>query len=453
MSPLPNNYILDVKNPFEEAIKGYQTGLAIRQQQQQMQEYEAAKANAKALQSDLLALSMNKNASADDYSAMMAKYPSLSESLKRSWDTKTEAQQRRDFSDAAESFAALTLGNADVVKSKFQAQKQASLNSGDQAGADKADAMLKLLEANPESVRSSMGMALIAAAGPERFKEIFTAINPSQEESYTQLTDAQKKSYGLPLDQSFQMDSKGKISQVGGDGTKVSVNVDSAGKLGTIPPGYVAKQSNGEYVMEPIPGGPVDIENKKKAIQAQEASVLEKRAGEVVLFNISRLQKMIDKSSLFQPVAGSKRGILPDALNQAKVDAEQVKQSIVSNIGFDRLQQMRKASPTGGALGDVTKQELDTLQSVLGSLSLDQSPQQLQENLSNLKNIYGEIMKKASAYPNAVDYGFSSNDTKRTTGNEKIGTINMNKLNALQKQLGRKFNSDEIKALKQAGKL
>lgn len=446
MSPLPNNYMIDVKSPFEEAIKGYQTGLAIRQQQQQaqkqIQDAEIEKATAVQLQNDLISLSMNKSASADDYAAMMAKYPTLSEPLKRAWDTKTEDQQRRDFSDAAESFSALSLGNTDVVKSKFETQKQAALNSGDQDSANKADAMLKLLEVSPESVKSSMGMAIIAAAGPERFKEIFSAISPPKDESYTLLTDAQKKQFGLPTDQSFQMDAKGKISQVGGGGTKVSVNVGSEGKFGTIPEGYVLKQTAGGYVMEPIPGGPVDTEEKQKREQASEAASLEKRAGDVVMSGISRLLGAVDKAPWYQPVAGAKRNILPDVLNQRKVDAEQLKQQIVSNIGFDRLQQMRKASPTGGALGNVSDREIETLQSTLGSLSLDQSPEQLKKTLLKLQSTYSGIMKKFAAYPSAGT---------QPSSEKKIGPVDINKLNSMQSRLGRKLSKDEIIDAKSKG--
>lgn len=55
--------------------------------------------------------------------------------------------------------------------------------------------------------------------------------------------------------------------------------------------------------------------------------------------------------------------------------------TIKGNIGFDKLQDMRANSPTGGALGQVAVQELETLQSVLGSLEQDQTPAQLRRNL------------------------------------------------------------------------
>ena len=62
--------------------------------------------------------------------------------------------------------------------------------------------------------------------------------------------------------------------------------------------------------------------------------------------------------------------------------------TIKANLGFDRLQQMRDASPTGGALGQVAVQELVALQSTIGSLDNQQSPKQLRQNLQKVKYHY-----------------------------------------------------------------
>ena len=60
--------------------------------------------------------------------------------------------------------------------------------------------------------------------------------------------------------------------------------------------------------------------------------------------------------------------------------------TIKSRIGFDELQAMREASPTGGALGQVSEREIDFLQSLMGSLAQDQKPNILRENLVTIRN-------------------------------------------------------------------
>jgi len=61
-------------------------------------------------------------------------------------------------------------------------------------------------------------------------------------------------------------------------------------------------------------------------------------------------------------------------------------QTIQANVGFDRLQEMRNSSPTGGALGNVSNKELELLTSVLGNLGNMQGLSQLRENLKRIQD-------------------------------------------------------------------
>ena len=70
------------------------------------------------------------------------------------------------------------------------------------------------------------------------------------------------------------------------------------------------------------------------------------------------------------------------------VDLEANLDTIAANLGFDQLQAMRDASPTGGALGQVSERELIALQSTVASLKQKQSPDQLKKNLEKIKGHY-----------------------------------------------------------------
>jgi len=61
-------------------------------------------------------------------------------------------------------------------------------------------------------------------------------------------------------------------------------------------------------------------------------------------------------------------------------------------MGFDRLQQMRNESKTGGALGQVSNIELDLLTSSIVNLDPDQPPDVLVDNLNYLKQHYGNFL-------------------------------------------------------------
>lgn len=73
-------------------------------------------------------------------------------------------------------------------------------------------------------------------------------------------------------------------------------------------------------------------------------------------------------------------------------DLSETLEGIKASIGFERLQQMREASPTGGALGQVSDFENRLLQRVYGSLEQSQSRAQLEENLKRVYNVLNDIV-------------------------------------------------------------
>lgn len=77
--------------------------------------------------------------------------------------------------------------------------------------------------------------------------------------------------------------------------------------------------------------------------------------------------------------------------------------TIKANIGFDKLQNMRDESPTGGALGQVAIQELIALQSSIASLDPKQGPDSLKGNLQYILDTYNANMERlANSYDDAT---------------------------------------------------
>lgn len=72
-------------------------------------------------------------------------------------------------------------------------------------------------------------------------------------------------------------------------------------------------------------------------------------------------------------------------------------ETIKANIGFDKLQAMRDASPTGGALGQVSEMELRQLNASMGNLDIGQSPEQLRENLIAVREQYIRTIRAIEA--------------------------------------------------------
>jgi lipid II:glycine glycyltransferase (peptidoglycan interpeptide bridge formation enzyme) len=57
---------------------------------------------------------------------------------------------------------------------------------------------------------------------------------------------------------------------------------------------------------------------------------------------------------------------------------------------------MRDASPTGGALGQVSNKELDALEATVASLDLNQSPEKIIQSLNQIKDHYAKWREAAS---------------------------------------------------------
>lgn len=99
-------------------------------------------------------------------------------------------------------------------------------------------------------------------------------------------------------------------------------------------------------------------------------------------------------------------------------DLQRSLETVQADSAFSRLQQMRDASPTGGALGQVTERELALLQNARIALSQDQSPAALRKNLEEYKLIRKQALNNvAEAYRS--DYGSYPSGFEKFVGRQQ----------------------------------
>lgn len=91
-------------------------------------------------------------------------------------------------------------------------------------------------------------------------------------------------------------------------------------------------------------------------------------------------------------------------------DAASLITTVKANAAFDKLQRMREASPTGGALGSVSDKEVAYLQSVIGNLEQSQTSEQLIDNLKRVKNAYLDIVHGEGKGPPRENLSFTEVD-------------------------------------------
>jgi hypothetical protein len=174
---------------------------------------------------------------------------------------------------------------------------------------------------------------------------------------------------------------------------------------GSIPVGYrMVRDPQGRPVsLEPIPGGPAALEVVAAQDAAASGAANQGAQSSVVNDDIQRSLQMIENQpDIMAGLLGSGLSLIPGS---RAYDLAEKLGTIQANIGFDRLQAMRDASPTGGALGSVSGPEMDLLKSSSGSISQSQSAEELAYNLKRYANIYNDIIHGKGNGPQRYDLG------------------------------------------------
>lgn len=173
-----------------------------------------------------------------------------------------------------------------------------------------------------------------------------------------------------------------------GDGSIVAINKKNPNDLRIINPGD--------------PQSLIDFEARKKgaiktaemtaerAITAPDRQKQERQVADIVTQDIDRAIKTIDKAIL--PTTGFTGGLLSNIGGTAARDVAALIDTVKANSGFQELNKMRQASPTGGALGSITERELALLQATVGNLEQSQSETQFKDNARRVKNTYLDII-------------------------------------------------------------
>jgi hypothetical protein len=172
--------------------------------------------------------------------------------------------------------------------------------------------------------------------------------------------------------------------------TNVNVNTGES-QFGPITPGYERYQDeSGAFRERPLPGSKAaqEVEAADRAGRVAQANT--SRAGGVVVQNVGRALEILEGGGLFTAGRGARVALL-DPQSKASTLQNLIK-DIQGNIGVDQLQQMRNASPTGGALGNVTERQLDMLTGLLGRLDITGDPKVLDDNLKRIANQYMDLV-------------------------------------------------------------
>jgi hypothetical protein len=198
-----------------------------------------------------------------------------------------------------------------------------------------------------------------------------------------------------------------KLESIGGGGT--TVNIKNEGPIAQDYRRVRDAQGNILYD-EPIPGTKAARETEQ-AIKASEARAAGRaQAASVVTQEIDRLDEALAKeeqasglsaASPYVRITGVPGKAFEGYPGGARAAAQGFIDTIKANIGFEQLNKMRQESPTGGALGNITEQELKYLQATLGAIDLNSDPKVLRENIKRLREDYNRVVHGQPVAPGA----------------------------------------------------
>ena len=192
------------------------------------------------------------------------------------------------------------------------------------------------------------------------------------------------------------------------------IGASNSGEKTNAPAGY---RFLADGNLEAIPGGPVATKaTKGEIIKGKQKEIKDISAG-IVTQDIGRALTMLDDSNTSTSGFGKYGSWVPGT---DAYDLNNMLQSIQANVGFDKLQSMREASPTGGALGAVSGSEMDLLKAALGNLSNNQSEDMLRDNLRRVNNTYLDIIHGKDSGPKRQQLSFDNSGKPKEAGNASV---------------------------------
>lgn len=172
----------------------------------------------------------------------------------------------------------------------------------------------------------------------------------------------------------IELDNRNLVTESGGPD-----QVAMTRKFGKAPPGWRWKPDGSQ---EAIPGGPADI---KAGAEGEKRALRQKTL-------VAQADSVLDEIAQAKSLAGwNTTGVGGVLASLPMTDARKLAghvETIKANLGFDRLQQMRDMSPTGGALGQVAVQELSSLQATVAKLDQLQKPSEVVAALEKIERSY-----------------------------------------------------------------
>jgi SOS response regulatory protein OraA/RecX len=175
----PNNYTVDVANPFAAAVQGFGVGQQLGQAINQAEARPAMEEAQMQAREALVSFANKAQPTAQDYQRVLLFNPGLKDILGEGWKAMSAERRKADFGFGAQVLAATAGGNTDVAEQLLTERATAARNSGDEEQAKVFGDYAKLVQINPQAAERGIGL-LLASIDPDGFDKAYKAISEAR---------------------------------------------------------------------------------------------------------------------------------------------------------------------------------------------------------------------------------------------------------------------------------
>ena len=362
-------------------LGGLQAGAAIRQVRDERAERETAQRQQEQFQADLQEALANP--SARNFAAMTAKYPTMREAFKQSWDLLSEDQKNAEFGAGVQVYSALQNNDPGAALQVIDQQISAMQN----AGQDVSDLqnIRRQVEIDPQRALGFVGLTL-SQTDPDRWGKIAgeqreAAMAPAK------LTEAQAKAAKAATDARFAESRAVQDLEKGGwEIAKLQNDIGIARQNSQIAAmnAQISRESNDlkrqelqQKVNDRVAKRDAELREKVANVETGRASI------DNMLNSADRILKT--PAGVISAATGPISSKLP-TLSSDTADLEELVTTLSSQAFMAQIPNLK-------GMGALSNAEGEKLQASLQNLSLRQSPERLIENVQEAQR----LMLKARA--------------------------------------------------------
>tara|TARA_R110000787_G_scaffold153059_2_gene266948 strand:+ start:2011 stop:3636 length:1626 start_codon:yes stop_codon:yes gene_type:complete len=194
-----------------------------------------------------------------------------------------------------------------------------------------------------------------------------------------------------------------------------------------------------EFEIIPLPDGTYRVDNKTtgsrgEVVETPQAAKLRQQQMMAIQNELFAIDETMGLTTEAERLANDENATseygfyailsrLPFATDSSRL--ADVISSLKGNLAFDELSEMRKRSPTGGALGQVSNIELKLLENAVSALNPSTGVETFNKQLERVRKHYDNFKRSVLGVAPSIDYGSKEYEAYMKTPNNPQGTLSI----------------------------